>query len=169
VHAILPVKGEEGDGKGQPRWADFLVQWPCIPASLMPTNCAAASVTFVSLCTCVSLLPLKSSKIPSGMGSPVSCWIPGLLWSRTKASKVLSQAEGPAFGCALRRPREIWASAALKCGTRRQFEACVCGCPGAAQGGHFELGDRVVSLLKEGVPPFGYHGTVIGESMGWAW
>jgi len=30
------------------------------------------------------------------------------------------------------------------------------------QGGHFELGDRVVSVLKEGVPPFGFHGTVIG-------
>jgi len=31
------------------------------------------------------------------------------------------------------------------------------------QGGQFELGDRVVSVLKEGVPPFGFHGTVIGE------
>ena len=32
------------------------------------------------------------------------------------------------------------------------------------QGGRFELGDRVVSILKQGSPPFGLHGTVIG---GW--
>lgn len=38
------------------------------------------------------------------------------------------------------------------------------GCaPPCSQGGAFELGDRVVSLMKEGVPPFGLHGTVIGE------
>lgn len=35
------------------------------------------------------------------------------------------------------------------------------------QGGCFELGDRVVSLLRAGVPPFGLHGTVIGGCGCW--
>ncbi len=32
----------------------------------------------------------------------------------------------------------------------------------AIQGGEFALGDRVVCLLKAGIPPFGLRGTVTG-------
>jgi hypothetical protein len=36
----------------------------------------------------------------------------------------------------------------------------------SVQGGEFALGDRVVSVLRAGVPGFGVRGTVIGELLG---